>query len=261
MLVHGVHTDRTTHAERCGKTEWSSVVDLIPSGLDLFSARASTRQGLELALNATNRRRFVSVLAKTQADLREAKVPILVNDHRDERRLIATSDLTRSQRRWLGQVALELYFIQLLRSDIAILDLWPSRLGVTATGDAVWYPRPFYLAWDRDFLEAVRNVYTGFFLGKGSRFQEGVNQLRLGSSAKLLLQHLGGDNQRGVRFNTRTLQSTFLDICNGRSSADGSLHRNFIAFGLYVASLHELLENLDLGFDVRGAFMRSYRGQ
>ena len=39
----------------------------------------------------------------------------------------------------------------------------------------------------------------------------------------------------------------------------GALHQNFVAFGLYLASLHELLASLDCTLDVRSAFMRSYR--
>ena len=72
-----------------------------------------------------------------------------------------------------------------------------------------------------------------------------------------LTEHLGNGNQRSVRFNSAKLRSTLRGMSVHSRSADDVLHRNFVAFGLYVASLHELLESLDLAFDVRSAFMRS----
>ncbi len=258
MSANEIRAHHLTGAQARSKNEWSSLVEMIPSTLDLISARSLAHQGLELISNAANKRCFISVLTKTQADLRDAGVPVLVKEHRGERQVVAPSDLTRPQRRWLGQLSLELYFTQLFRSDAAVVDLWPSRLGVDVGGDAVWYPRPLYLQWDPEFLQALRDVYAGFFLGNDACFRNGIGQLGLDSSGALLLQHLGEGDQRGVRFSATKLQSTLLEMSANRSTQDGSLHRNFIAFGLYVVSLHELLESLGLAFDVRSAFMRSY---
>jgi len=227
----------------------------------MFPARDIGDQTLDLISNGTNNTRFTSVLTRAQADLRAARVPLLVNRHRAHRQLVPPLELKRPRRRWLGQLALELYFTQLFRSDSAILDLSPSRLGVGDAGDAVWCPRPLYVHWDPDFLQGVRDLYAGFFLGDDQRLAYGIQQLGLGSAGGRLLQHLGGDNQRGVRFSVAKLQSTLREISAARTKEDGTLHRNTIAFGLYVASLHELLESLELAFDVRSAFMRTHRGQ
>jgi hypothetical protein len=166
--------------------------------------------------------------------------------------------LTRSKRRWFGQIALELYFTQLFQSDAAILDFWPSRLGVDLDGHAVWAPRPLYLSWDPAFLDGVRNVYAGFFLDDGERFRHGLAAVGLNSSPEILLGHLGDGNQRSVRFRRQMLDST-LRRTAGQLGADGiRLHSNFAAFGFGVAALYASLETLDRSFDVRSAFLRSY---
>jgi hypothetical protein len=62
-----------------------------------------------------------------------------------------------------------------------------------------------------------------------------------------------------VRFRAADLRSTLREFSALRSGEHAPVHPNFVAFGIYVASLYELLGSLDLGFDVRSAFMRIYR--
>jgi len=259
MSAHEIHAHHPTTARDSSQSEWSSILELIPPAFSLIAPRSIARQGLDLISNAVNTRRFSSVLTDAQIDLRAAGVPIIVTENRGAPPISSHSNLTRPQRRWLGQLGLELYFAQLFRRESAIVDLRPSRLGVDSSRDAVWSPRPLYLQWDPQFLQALRDVYAGFFLGDGERFRGGVSQLGLGSSGTALLGHLGEGNQRSVRFCSSNLRSTLGEIHALRSAADAPLHRNFVAFGLYVASLHALLESLDLRFDVRSAFMRTYR--
>lgn len=240
------------------RSEWSALLDMVPAGFDLMSTTSIARQGLEMVSNATNTKRYLSLLTAAQHTLREARIPVLVGEHQGQSRLLAPADLKRTQRRWLGQVTLELYFTQLFRSPTALLDLWPSRLGINSAGDAVWNPRPYYLRWDPSFINPLRDVYAGFFLGNEQRFEEGLDQLGLGSAGGLLLRHLGDGNQRGVRFSSAMLQSTLRELSALRLGQRGRLHRNFAGFGLYVGSLHESLESLGSMLDVRSAFMRSY---
>jgi hypothetical protein len=225
----------------------------------MVSARGTARQGLELMSNAANTRRFVTVLTDTQARLRDAGIPIIVQERREALALKPETDLTLSQRRWLGQLVLELYFAQLFHSSVAIIDLRPSRLGIDGSGDAIWHPRPCYLRWDADFLNALRDLYAGFFLRQEERFKQGLEHLHLGSTTDLVLRHLGGGDQRSVRFGPDLLRATLRDISVLRGPDARDLHRNFLAFGLYVASLHELLGSLGLKFNVRSAFMRAHR--
>jgi hypothetical protein len=235
-------------------------VELAPSSFELLSPRNVARQGLELLSNAAHTRRFASVVTAMQSHLRDASVPVLVKEHGHASEILSHRQLSRSQRRWLGQLALELYFAQLFRSEVAVIDLWPTRLGVDAAGEAVWAPRPFYLRWDPSFRQGVRNIYAGFFLDRTQQFELGVRQLGLGDRANALVEHFGSGNQRSVRFGPEMLRKTLQSMVDQRSTEDTELHPNFAAFGLCLVALHELLGSLNLAFDVRAAFMRTYPG-
>lgn len=258
MPTNQMHATRLPNPAWQTTSEWSGLLHMAPSALGLVAPKDALAQGFELLSNAAHGRRFDSVLTRTQTCLREARVPVLVDETKRAPVLAKPEALTRPQRRWLGQLALELYFTQLFRVETTILDLWPSHLGVDAAGDAVWSPRPHYLQWDPAFRGGLRNVYAGFFLNETQRLQDGLNQLRLGAAARPLLQHLGEGHQRSVRFDRGKLESTLHDISKARRSEPTTLHRNFLALGLYLTSLYELLGSLDLAFDVRSAFMRSF---
>ena len=177
------------------------------------------------------------------------------------RAIVPASDLSRPQRRWLGQIALEVFFSQLFTLDQALLDLRPARFGVDGNGDAVWHPRPLYVRWEPQFLAGLRDAYAGFFLNENARLQSGLADLGLSEGGAHLLHHLGEGNQRGVRFRASDLCSDLHAMAAHHVVDRTPLHRSFAAFGLYLGSLHELLEGLDLSFDVRSAFMRSHRAR
>jgi hypothetical protein len=240
--------------------EWSSLIEMAPASFDLMSPRGIATQGLQLLSNATNPHRFDRLVADVQGRLRAASVPVLIEEHRNPAPLQDPSTLTRPRRRWIGQLALELYFAQLFRGDDAVLDLRPSRFGVDGSGDAVWRPRPIYVRWDPRFLKGLRDVYAGFFIDRAEQLEAGLAALGLGSSAGLLLGHLGDGNQRSVRFGSAQLRSLLREMADRRRPEEPKLHPNFIAFGLLLTGLHELLEELDLAFDVRSAFMRTHPG-
>ena len=261
MSAVETHVPKLTREPIRSKSEWRTLLEMVPAGSDLLSLKQVAHQGVELLFNATNSARYRSVLSTAEARLRDNGVALLITEHRDAPRLVEPEDLTRAQRRWIGQVALQLYFTQLFHSDSAVIDLWPSRLGIDAAGDGIWNPRPIYLRWDPSFLSAVRDMYAGVFLGDDQRFGYGIEQLGLGSASELLRRHLGKDDQRCVHFRVSTLQSTLRDMSAARTNRDEAPHRNFIAFGLCLASLHALLESLGLAFDVRQAFMRAHRGK
>jgi hypothetical protein len=260
MSAHQVRLHRVIASPLRARREWGSLVNLLPSSTELVAPGALARQGVELLSNAVNTRRFLTALSNAQSHLRDASVPVLVKHPKEAPTLIPIAELSRSPRRWLGQVALELYFTQLFRSEVTLVDLWPSRFGIDEDGDAIWAPKPLYLRWDARFREGLKDVYAGFFLDDRVQFEHGVLELGLAGSADTLTRHFGAGNQRSVRFGTESLRQTLTAMAGQRRPNDAPLHPNFMAFGLYLAALHELLESLDMSFDVRAAFMRSYPG-
>ena len=258
MSVNQALPETFPHRLHRARGELSSLLEMLPPSLELLSPGLMARQGLELLGNAANPGRFLSVLTSAQSHLREASIPILIQQQREGVELTPVHELSRSLRRWLGQLALELYFTQLFRSEVTMVDLWPSRLGIDETGDAIWTPRPFYLRWDAKFRRGLQDVYAGYFLDDRERLDQGVRALGIGSSANALFKHFGEGDQRSVRFGTKELRHTLSEIAGQRGERSKPLHPNFIGFGLYLVSLHALLETLDLRFDVRAAFKRSY---
>jgi hypothetical protein len=119
-----------------------------------------------------------------------------------------------------------------------------------------------YVRWDPEFLAAVRDLYGGYYLGETARFDAAIDRLSLQPARDVFLSHFGGGDQREVRFERSTFVHTFHDAfiaCRDASAAPGGaarapLHGNFLALGLYLATLYEHLERLGLEFDVRAAY-------
>ncbi len=119
MSSYETHVPKIIHGSTRPKSEWSSLLDLVPTGFDMFSTKQVAHQALELLSNAGNARRYASVVGSTQGTLRSARIPILVEDNRVERPLVPYADLKRTQRRWLGQVILQLYFAQRVHAQLS----------------------------------------------------------------------------------------------------------------------------------------------
>lgn len=86
---------------------WASLFDMLPSSAALGSPSSIASQSFELLSNAANTRRFHSVLASAQSHRHDASVPGLIN-HRNPPLPTNPDKMSGSQRRWLGQLALEL---------------------------------------------------------------------------------------------------------------------------------------------------------
>ncbi len=245
-----------TVAPQSSGIDWRSYLHVVPAGLDLVSPGRVMSQAFELVSNATDGRRYAQLLSETQATLRQAEVPVVIGE-KARRASPPFANVGAIDRQALGQRVLEIYFAQLFRRRSALIDLWPSRIGVGPDRTAIWSPRPMFVRWKDEFSESVRKVYAGFFLGSDECFRQGLEGLGLGDSGAVLLQHLGEGDARHVHFRTDQLQSTLSEIVALRDGRGPSLHRNFVALGLFLVSLHETLAALDVPVDVRAAFARS----
>jgi len=233
-------------------TEWRQLLDFVsPSLFDVMPMRELLAQGRELGANAAGRS-FAGVRERAQARLDTADLAVRLEPNR------SLEPPVPSLRRALGQRALEVYFAQLLRGDEALLDLrfacWTQREPEAAP---VWAPRPLWLSWDPEFLGGVRDLYAGFYRDDDGAYARGVERLGLGDAGALLRQHFGEGDQRAVRFDSAAFQGTFHQVFVRCRDQGISLHRNFLALGVYLATLYDLLEGLDEAFDVRDAFERA----
>ncbi|MGB5694107.1 MAG: hypothetical protein WBM46_00510 [Polyangiales bacterium] len=238
-------------------TSWSQFLDYAsPALFDVMPMRALFAQGREFISNGSDAGRFARTCDEIALLLAERGVAVQIGapvPSDEEQRL---TELPESSRRRVGQHVLEIYFGQVFAGDHAVLDL---RADAFATGDAdvlLWRPRAFYVQWQPDFLDGLRALYAGFYKDDTAQFERGLAQLGLEDSGEVLLSHLGSGDQRKVRFETSAFHSSFHETFLSCRDKGVALHRNFLALGIYLVCLYEVLESLGLEFDVRDAFER-----
>lgn len=236
-------------------TEWSQLLDFVsPSLFDVMPMRALLAQGKELAGNASGRS-VEPVREAIQKRLETTGIPVRIVPNR------SFEAPPPEVRRSLGQRALEVYFAQLFGGDETLLDLrlacW-SQAAPDAT--PTWAPRALWIRWDPDFLAGVRDLYLGFYRDDEAAYTRGIEALGIGEAGDLLRGHFGEGDQRAVRFDSAIFQTTFHEVFVRCRDEGIELHRNFLALGVYLATLYDLLEGLDQAFDVRAAFDRAHPG-
>ncbi|MDP2315503.1 MAG: hypothetical protein Q8P41_21575 [Pseudomonadota bacterium] len=233
-----------------GKSDWADLKDfLTPTVFDVLPPRAAQRQVTELLaarLRPGEARRARAALVLPGLRVAEDRAP------GPER--VEQLDVTTRARR--GSRVLKLYFYQLLRHDAALLDLRADRFHEEGEGTA-WRPGWLHVRWDPTFLAGLRDLYGGYYTGDTPRFDAAIDRLSLRPARDVFLAHFGGGDQREVRFERATFVHTFHDAflaCRDAPGGSAPLHGNFLALGLYLATLYEHLERLGLPFDVRAAY-------
>jgi hypothetical protein len=246
-------------------TEWSQFADYVtPSFLDVVPLRHLVSQARSLLGNARDGPGFARLREEIGARLAERGIALAIADSAGDARPVADAGLDESARRQVGQRALEAYFAQIYTAEATILDLRAARFGIPLGVDPtlappIWFPRPFWIRWEPEFLAGVRDLYAGFYLDDDTRFAQGTEALDLQAAGAVLRRHFGAGDQRRVRFESRIFHSTFHDAFVCCRDAEVMLHPNFLALGVYLACLYDLLEALDLEFDVREAYERGAR--
>jgi len=77
MATYETHVSKIIPGSTRPKSEWSSLLDLVPAGFDLLSTQPVAHQALELLPSAANAKRYASVVGSTQATLRSARIGTL----------------------------------------------------------------------------------------------------------------------------------------------------------------------------------------
>ena len=217
--------------------------------------RALLAQGKEFVSNGSDGERFEKTRGSIAAALDAAGIGVVLQDGSPVS-AEPLKELPESARREAGQRILEVYFAQLFAGDDTILDLRAESFYARPGQALHWVPGAFYIHWQPEFLEGVRNLYGGFYLDDDARFERGLRELSLEDSGDALVRHLGSGDQRRVRFDTSAFHSSFHETFMSCVENGVSLHRNFLALGIYLVCLYDALESVDLELDVRDAFER-----
>jgi hypothetical protein len=144
-----------------------------------------------------------------------------------------------------------LYFHQILHGDTTLLDL--RQTSFSGQHPFVWRPSPWLARWEPGFSAALRQIYAGFYRDDDAEFRAGLRALNLEHCEDVFRQHFGG-GQGSVRFEVKHFVSTFHQVFLRCRDAHTRLHPDFLLLGLYLATLYDHLERLDVSVDVAAAF-------
>jgi hypothetical protein len=150
-----------------------------------------------------------------------------------------------------GARVVALYFHQILHGNTTLLDL--RHAAFSAEHPLTWRPAPWIAVWEPAFIEALRQIYIGFYRDDPSGFRAGLAALDLSHAQDVFRRHFG-DGQRSVRFEVKHFVSTFHQVFLRCRDAHTSLHPDFLLLGLCLASLYDHLERLGVAVDVVAAF-------
>jgi len=234
-------------------TGWGQLLDFVsPSFFEVMPARALAGQARSLLASrrdtegmAREARALSRFLGRRGMDLRVRAREQEIGD------VEPPDDEEARQER--GQTVLRLYFEQILRRDVALLDV---RCGafVREEGGLVFAPSPGFARWDPEFARAIRQVYRGFYRDEEATFEQGLEALGLAPARDLFIRHFGDGDQSAVRFEIPNFTKSFHDVFVRCREHGTRLHADFVPLGIHLAALYEHLETLGRPFDVRAAF-------
>jgi len=241
-------------------TEWSQLRDLVsPTFFEVLPAGRLAGQVGELASNYGSRSGFKDARGTRADALAEAGLGVALDD--DARALAkerpAGADPAREAR---GQRLLELYFHQIFHGQTTLLDLRPERAALDDDEVLRWAPAAMWITWKPDFIEPLRELYAGFYEDEDARFLAALDRLSIRPAEDTFRRQFGAGDQSAVSFDVAAFRDTFHEAFIRCRDAGAQLHPNFLALGIYLATLYLHLEELGGTFDVRTAFFRG-RGE
>ena len=239
-------------------TSWSQFLDYAsPALFDVMPARALMTQCREFIRNGGDKQRFDQIRESTGAMLQARAIDVQLIDRSAQAHGVGLDTPSEEVRRTMGQSILELFFGQLFGTEHAIMDVRSDSFLVDDGGVLLWQPKAFFVEWQRDFIDAVRDLYVGFYFDDPSRFNDAMARLDMHSGEDTLRTLLGKDDPRNARFETAAFHENFHEVFVTYRDQGVALHRNFLALGVYLVCLYEALEKVGVALDVRAALERA----
>lgn len=162
-----------------------------------------------------------------------------------------------------GRTILEIYFMQLYRSEGFFLDLRSDRFRETESGQITWSPNGFWVQWEDSFRSGLVQIYESYYGNNPTQLRAGLMQVGLiredFSSEKItevehmLLSHIGGD-ARSQTFEVQKFTASFEKLFHFLIQNQISLSSDFFYLGAYLTGLYLHLQKLGGSYDVAQAF-------
>lgn len=237
-------------------TNFRQFVDFAsPAFFEVMPTRSLVSQARTLVGAYRNRDAFRSALEARRSSLHEAGIQVDLALADDSERLprLDPVQLDEDQRRSLGGRILQVYFHQLLSESPTLLDLSRDRWA-TEHGRLEWRPGRGHRDWDPMFREAMADVYRSFYEGTEDDLRAALRRIDLEPATDLFVEHFGAGDQSAVAFRVEHFTGSFHQVFVRCKREGIRLHRDFLPLGIYLATLYQTLESLEVPMDVRGAF-------
>jgi len=233
--------------------QWASFVT--PAFFDVMPTKALWQRFKELVRATRDRELYARVVRERQALLARSSLGVTLEGpeaapSRQPASTVGGGGPGISAEARAGRVV-ALYFHQILHGDTTLLDL--RHTSFSEQHPFVWRPSAWLARWEPGFSAALRQIYVGFYRDDVAEFRAGLRALNLQHSEDVFRQHFGG-GQGSVRFEVKHFVSTFHQVFLRCRDARTRLHPDFLLLGLYLATLYDHLERLDVSVDVAAAF-------
>ncbi len=166
-----------------------------------------------------------------------------------------------------GEQILKIYFMQCFDpSRIIHLDLRKNHF--CNSPNLRWTPSKLHYQFSHNFIDAIRELYIGFYLEEQEIFKSGLIKLGLLTTQskpyqqneviELFMQHFGEGKNSAVSFSIKKLQQSFEIIFAYFLKNNISLNPEFAVFGIYLTTLYSTLENIPDKLNVKKSFNETY---
>jgi hypothetical protein len=236
--------------------QWASFVT--PAFFSVMPSKPLWQRFKGLAQGTRDPELYAKVVRERQALLARSSLAVALKspgrqrepEHREPELSSVSGDAAMAPEARAARVA-ALYFHQILHGEVTLLDL--RHQAFSPEHPLTWRPASWIAQWEPAFIEALRQMYVGFYRGDDSGFRAGLRALNLTHAEDVFKQHFG-EGQRAVRFEVKHFVSTFHQVFVRCRDAHTSLHPDFMLLGLYLATLYDHLEQLGVAVDVAAAF-------
>ena len=230
-------------------TDWSKIADyLSPVLFQVVPPLAMAKQVQALVTSYRDKDRFSGLVAELAPQILRLPLGIQLAAEVEDGPLQSAPPLG------LGERVLRLYFWQILTQPVALLDLRSKGWAELPQTVYRWQPAPLLMAWEPDFITAVRQLYRGFYHEDEATLDQGLEAIGLKPGKAALIAHFGQD-QTQVAFDLAHFRSSFHDIFVACKNAKSRLHPNVLGLGAALACLYEHLQTLGGSFDARAAYV------
>lgn len=180
----------------------------------------------------------------------------------EELRLRTLSSIQKAElatNRQPGELALQLFFYQILSQDTWILDFRAEAFNQGKDKMLSWNPKPLYYKISPGFLQGVRELYRGFYGEDDALFDSALASLGLLAAKNCLKNHFGQGDQTSVNFKLQTFQNTFTEVFSVCKREGIHLQPEFFVLGLMLLTLYQNLESRGEPQNARQCFAEAYQ--